>query len=98
MLGLDDIVVPGIFIALIIYIASTSLKRGTKYYFCTTTTAYMNGLIIYLNWPSFFSFYSYDDPHIAHLIAYRFKLKNCYCVTPLMLLATAEVLSSSVID
>jgi len=45
MIGLGDIVFPGIFIALLLRF-DDSLKRGTNFYFNATTAAYTIGLVI----------------------------------------------------
>lgn len=44
MLGLGDIVVPGIFIALLLRF-DKSLKRGSEFYFRATFSAYILGLL-----------------------------------------------------
>merc|ERR1711962_657786 len=45
MLGLGDIVIPGIFIALLLRY-DNSLKRNSNFYFCATFAAYLAGLLM----------------------------------------------------
>jgi minor histocompatibility antigen H13 len=45
MLGLGDIVIPGIFIALLLRY-DLSLKRNSNFYFCATFAAYLAGLLL----------------------------------------------------
>lgn len=64
MLGLGDIVIPGIFVALLLRY-DNSLKRGTNFYFWTTFLAYIAGLLTTIG---IMHFYKHAQPALLYLV------------------------------
>ncbi len=64
MLGLGDIVIPGIFVALLLRY-DNSLKRGSNFYFWTTFIAYVAGLLTTIG---IMHFYKHAQPALLYLV------------------------------
>ncbi|KAG1681865.1 Minor histocompatibility antigen H13 [Nymphon striatum] len=64
MLGLGDIVIPGIFIALLLRFDQTT-KRKCNLYFCTSFTAYILGLLLTI---FIMHFYKHAQPALLYLV------------------------------
>eukprot|EP00095_Tigriopus_kingsejongensis_P001075 snap_masked-scaffold1123_size61443-processed-gene-0.3 protein:Tk01075 transcript:snap_masked-scaffold1123_size61443-processed-gene-0.3-mRNA-1 annotation:"hypothetical protein DAPPUDRAFT_303875" len=64
MLGLGDIVIPGIFVALLLRY-DQSLKRGSNFYFWTCFLAYIAGLLITIG---IMHFYKHAQPALLYLV------------------------------
>ena len=64
MLGLGDIVIPGIFVALLLRY-DKSLKRGSNFYFWTTFSAYLAGLLTTIG---IMHFYKHAQPALLYLV------------------------------
>jgi len=64
MLGLGDIVIPGIFIALLLRY-DQSLKRGSNFYFWTCYLAYIGGLLATIG---IMHFYKHAQPALLYLV------------------------------
>ena len=64
MLGLGDIVIPGIFIALLLRY-DHSLKRGSNFYFWTCFLAYIAGLLATIG---IMHFYKHAQPALLYLV------------------------------
>merc|ERR1712168_16526 len=64
MLGLGDIVIPGIFVALLLRY-DYSLKRNSHFYFWTTFVAYISGLVLTI---VVMHFYKHAQPALLYLV------------------------------
>ena len=64
MLGLGDIVIPGIFIALLLRY-DQSLKRNSNFYFCVTFIAYIAGLLTTI---AVMHFFKHAQPALLYLV------------------------------
>lgn len=64
MLGLGDIVIPGIFIALLLRY-DVSLKRGSHFYFYATFVAYLGGLLLTI---FIMHVYKHAQPALLYLV------------------------------
>jgi len=64
MLGLGDIVIPGIFVALLLRY-DYSLKRGSHFYFWTTFLAYISGLVMTI---VVMHFWKHAQPALLYLV------------------------------
>ena len=64
MLGLGDIVIPGIFIALLLRF-DNSLKRGCNFYFWACFLAYISGLVATI---AIMHFYKHAQPALLYLV------------------------------
>lgn len=64
MLGLGDIVIPGIFVALLLRF-DQSLKRNSNFYFWTTFLAYVAGLLTTIG---IMHFYKHAQPALLYLV------------------------------
>ncbi|XP_059078855.1 LOW QUALITY PROTEIN: minor histocompatibility antigen H13-like [Tigriopus californicus] len=64
MLGLGDIVIPGIFVALLLRY-DNSLKRGSNFYFWTCFLAYIGGLLTTIG---IMHFYKHAQPALLYLV------------------------------
>jgi len=64
MLGLGDIVIPGIFVALLLRY-DYSLKRNSHFYFWTTFIAYISGLVMTI---LVMHFYKHAQPALLYLV------------------------------
>jgi len=64
MLGLGDIVIPGIFVALLLRY-DVSLKRGSNFYFWTCFLAYIGGLLTTIG---IMHFYKHAQPALLYLV------------------------------
>merc|ERR1719402_1495526 len=64
MLGLGDIVIPGIFVALLLRY-DYSLKRNSHFYFWTTFLAYISGLVLTI---VVMHFYKHAQPALLYLV------------------------------
>merc|ERR1712215_137220 len=83
MLGLGDIVIPGIFIALLLRY-DMSLKRNSNFYFYATFIAYLAGLLLTI---FVMHVYKHAQPALLYLVP------SCLGAPMLLALAKGEVMT-----